>query len=224
MNEQQNEKQPFKFDLKDQKTRLLLVAIACLIVIAITVLSSVKDANADNTSDGDIGTLSIIDAESSGGAPAPDNKTPENVSMELHVLDVGQGDGMYIKCGDKNIVIDAGENGNDEFVCNYLKEQGVKTIDLVIATHQHSDHIGGLDTVIKTFDCKGFMMPEVPENMIPNSVAYEKFMKAVDKKKVPYIQPCTGDIYDFDGVKMYIYDDGRGGEDLNTSSVIVKFV
>lgn len=82
-------------------------------------------------------------------------------NMEVHFINVGQGDSTYIELGDgTDILIDGGESKYGNTVVNYLKNLE-KDIDLeyVIATHPDSDHVGGLQEVFKQLDVKNFYYP-----------------------------------------------------------------
>ena len=62
--------------------------------------------------------------------------------------DVGQGDSMVVNLGDhRAIVIDTGPDPIAEDRC--LHQLGVKTIELLILTHVHADHVGGVDGAIR---------------------------------------------------------------------------
>ena len=82
-------------------------------------------------------------------------------SLEVHFLDVGQGDSTLIRSGDHVMLIDAGENEKGEEVKEYLESQGVEKLDYMIGTHPDSDHIGGMDVAIRAFDSEQIFMPEV---------------------------------------------------------------
>ena len=75
---------------------------------------------------------------------------PQKVNSEcsVHFIDVGQGDSILICNGDETALIDAGENNRGDDVLLYLSRLGIDNLDYVIGTHAHSDHIGGLDTVL----------------------------------------------------------------------------
>ncbi|MHB1456751.1 MAG: ComEC/Rec2 family competence protein [Armatimonadota bacterium] len=73
--------------------------------------------------------------------------------LQIHCIDVGQGDCTLIISPDKKttMLIDAGQNGcGTKAVLPYLRKLGVDHLDFIISSHYDSDHIGGLDEVIKS--------------------------------------------------------------------------
>lgn len=88
-------------------------------------------------------------------APALNNTVPSSHEVRVHFIDVGQADSLYIQLPEQvNILVDAGNAQDGPAVVNYLKEQGVADLDLLIATHPHEDHIGGIPDVLKAFPVK----------------------------------------------------------------------
>ncbi|MFH0714592.1 MAG: ComEC/Rec2 family competence protein [Candidatus Diapherotrites archaeon] len=84
-----------------------------------------------------------------GSAP---NVVPNSFDGNLRVwiLDVNQGDSILLQLPNgKNILVDAGLPEQGEKVAAFLKQQGVYRLDALVATHSDSDHIGGMDEVLK---------------------------------------------------------------------------
>ena len=91
--------------------------------------------------------LALVSAITGIAAPGADAAAAR--LLEITFIDVGQGDSMLIKSPDgRFMLIDAGEYKNVAAVMSTLKEEGVTRLDYVVATHPHSDHIGGLSKVI----------------------------------------------------------------------------
>ncbi len=77
---------------------------------------------------------------------------PHKGQLQIHVIDVGQGDStLVVTPDDKNILIDGGEDEYSRNVIRHLKRSHIRRLDAVIGTHFDSDHIGGLDKVIEEF-------------------------------------------------------------------------
>lgn len=126
------------------------------------------------------------------GIPGVDSvelvNAPEKIGItNVHYLDVGQGDSILICGSQKNVLIDGGERNQGNAVLADLKEYGIKTIDCIIATHPHSDHIGGLIDVLEyaaqysDLTVKQVIVPEIPENDIPTTSVYEDFLNSVEE-------------------------------------------
>jgi len=114
------------------------------------------------------GTILII-----ASPPAPADAQAMVAGVEMHFLDVGQGDAVLIRIPDGRAVLyDGGDVGVD--LLPMLERAGVRSIELVIASHNHADHIGGLPAAIERYR-PAFIM----ENSIPHTTrAYERFLAA----------------------------------------------
>lgn len=100
-------------------------------------------------------------------------------ALEVHFIDVGQADcSLVLLPDDKTMLIDAGNNDDGELVVDYLKDCGVESIDYLIGTHPHEDHIGGLDDVIENFSVGEIYMPKVQTN----TKTFRDVLTAVKKK------------------------------------------
>lgn len=99
--------------------------------------------------------------------------------LKLHFLDVGQGDATLIQFpSGKWMLIDGGERHQGEKVVTMLQEAGVKEIDILVATHPDSDHIGGLPQVIQSIPVKSVYAPKVGHT----TKTYQDFLLAVQEQ------------------------------------------
>lgn len=94
-------------------------------------------------------------------------------NLTVHFIDVGQGDSILLEYGGNDMLIDAGEIGKGDDVEKYLKGEGISSLDYVIATHPHSDHIGGMSVILKDFPISHFIDSGYPYT----SKTYENMLK-----------------------------------------------
>lgn len=150
------------------------------------------------------------------GVGAETEKKEAAGELEVHFLDVGQGDATLIACDGHYMLIDAGNNDKGTLVQSYLEQQGVETLDYVIGTHPDADHIGGLDVILYKFDCGTVILPEV-EN---DTRTYEDVIRVLEEKDYPVTAPVVGDTYTLGGASFTIIaPNGDYGDDLNDWSV-----
>ena len=124
----------------------------------------------------------------------------ENVSgsaeAQVYFIDVGQGDSELIRLKDSgiDILIDAGTRSTKQELADYLKELGVDDIDILIGTHPHEDHIGGMAKIIEEFPIGTLYLPETSEEMTPTTKTYESLLDAVEKMDVTMRTASAGDV------------------------------
>lgn len=156
---------------------------------------------------------------------AEEQKT-ENTSqsagiLKVHFIDVGQGDCVLLESDGHFMLIDAGENNKGNLVVEYLRQQKVETLDYVIGTHPHSDHIGGLDTVIQNFTIKNVLLPEKEHT----TKTYEDVIDILLEKKLSATAPVVGERYILGNASFVIIAPNKDyGDDLNNWSIGVKVI
>ncbi len=138
-------------------------------------------------------------------------------SLEVHFIDVGQGDAALVKCGDAAMLIDAGENDKGTLVQNYIRKQGVKSLDYLIVTHPHSDHCGGADVIVTKYDIDTIIMP----NYAADTASYRDVIQALDGKNYRVTEPVAGDVYKLGDAEFTIVAPNSGdyGDNVNNYSV-----
>jgi len=72
--------------------------------------------------------------------------------LEIHFLDVGEGDAILLRSGKENILIDAGNLISGYKVAKYLEKMKIKKLDYLIITHPHPDHFGGVFFILQMFN------------------------------------------------------------------------
>ncbi|KIL07003.1 beta-lactamase [Clostridium botulinum] len=137
--------------------------------------------------------------------------------MKVHYIDVGQGDSELIQVDGKNILIDAGNN--DSMAYNYLKQLGIKKIDYVMATHPHSDHIGGMTQIINEFDIGEFYAPKVNHS----TKTFENMIKALQNKGIKLTAPTPGDTLNLGNATLqFLAPNNATYQDMNNYSIVCK--
>lgn len=101
-----------------------------------------------------------------------------NEFMEVHFIDVGQGDASLILCGGEAMLVDAGDEGKGTAIQLYLRKHNVERLKYVVASHPDADHIGGLDVIIYKFDCEQILVP----NCKNDTPSYEKLQSSMRTK------------------------------------------
>ena len=142
-----------------------------------------------------------------------------NGNLKVHFIDVGQADSILIQQGSKYMLIDAGNNGDGKLVKNYLIQQGIKTLDYVIGTHPHEDHIGGLDYIINDFKIGKIYLPKATST----TKAFGDVVTAIKNKGMKATVPKPGETFNLGSAKITILAPNNSKyKDLNNFSVVVK--
>lgn len=105
-------------------------------------------------------------------------------NIAVHFIDVEQGDCELIVSGDTTVLVDCGEKIHSSRVIEYLKDQGIRKLDYIIATHPHEDHIGGMSDIMQSFAVGKVIMPEVPADLLPMGRNFEKMLDTIESRGI----------------------------------------
>ncbi len=145
-------------------------------------------------------------------------------TLEAYILDVGQGDSIFLRSpSGKTMLVDASTSSAFDHIDAFLQEQSVEKLDVVIATHPHADHIGGMTKVIEQYEIGTFYMTDAQTN----TAGFEKMLTALQKKNITVKQAVAGknsfvtwddavEVAILSPFSEFTYDD------LNNSSIICR--
>ncbi len=158
-----------------------------------------------------------------GKGVLPETVNP-NVDGEvyLHIIDVGQGSSTLIQQGDEGILIDAGEADYGKTVVEYINACGIASLKYVVASHPHSDHIGGLPEVLKNIEVEELLMPEIDEKNLPATRVYERLLDTIIEESITASYCEVGDKYSLGDATMEILGPVEQISDLNNMSAICR--
>jgi len=139
-------------------------------------------------------------------------------------IDVGQGESTLIRSSDNAILIDGGEHSARSTVLNYLRNAGIQRLCYVVATHPHSDHIGGLTAVLGRVEVGGVIMPDVTHD----TPTFENFLAAIENNDIPVIIPQPRDVITAGIIDLVVVappSPHPGAYDnLNNASIVLRLV
>lgn len=116
---------------------------------------------------------------------------PEGSEFQIHYIDVGQADSILVACDEDYMLIDGGNDADGALVVSYLRNCGVDELDVVIGTHAHEDHIGGLDHVLNAFPAGEVWYPEYRHGTVNEKM----FLEAAQRQEISVCQPAPGTTY-----------------------------
>ncbi len=154
--------------------------------------------------------------------------TPEILSSQnltIVFIDVGQGDSILLLLPNtKSVLIDGGERQSSEQVLATLMEHNISRIDVMVATHPHADHIGGLIDVISSNVSVGEVMDS---GQLHTTQTFEDLLDAIDARQIPLTSGKEGDLIELDpSVQLKVLNPGDtlyvGEDEINNNSVVIK--
>ncbi len=129
-------------------------------------------------------------------------------NLTAHFIDVSQGDSILLQFNEKSLLIDGGPPEMGPRLEEYLREQNVSHLDLLILTHPHDDHIGGLIAVLADLPVK----KAIDNGENDSSLIYKRFRALIEKKNISYAPAYAGQVIDLDpALKIEVLWPPRGG-------------
>lgn len=145
--------------------------------------------------------------------------TEQDEKLEVHFIDVGQGDAILIRFGEHAMQVDFGNNDKGTLVQSYLEKQGITSLDYAIGTHPDADHIGGMDVILYKWDVDTIFMP----NKASDTATYRDVLQVCKNKNYKIEVPKAGAEYSLGDASFQIIcpiADGYG--DTNSYSIGIR--
>ena len=156
--------------------------------------------------------------------PEAEPETPQALmpisgdGLTVHFIDVGQADCALLECDGKYMIIDGGNVEDGQLVVSYLKQMGVETIDRVVCSHAHEDHVGGLPAVLSVFDA-GKVYAPVTEY---DTKVFRNFVEKAEDRAGEITVPAPGDQFTLGSATCTVLGPVQEYEDPNNTSIILK--
>ena len=141
-------------------------------------------------------------------------------NIELHFLDVGQGDSAFVILPDgKTMLIDASTSNQGTNIVNYLKNLNITKIDYLVVTHPDNDHYGGMSQVIDNFDIGTIYMT----NYTNNTTTYTKLVQKIQNKGLNITIPNVNDtVSEFADYKIIFLSPNQKYSQSNDMSLVIQ--
>jgi len=154
--------------------------------------------------------------------------------LEVVFLDVGQGDAAFLRFPNgRTMVIDGGNRSfyfdyGERVLVPFLRHENVTRVDIVVASHPHSDHIGGLVFLLEEMEIGHF----VDSGQASSSWAAGRLRELVQERGIHYHRVAAGDtLIGLGGVgglvlhptSQFVDAEGRSPHGLNNGSAVVRF-
>lgn len=146
------------------------------------------------------------------------NESMTTSDMEVHFIDVGQGDCTLISSNGHYMLIDAGDNNQGTKIRSYLQKHGVTdTLDYFIITHPDSDHSGGADVVITNYN----IGTVISNGQTSDTATWRDVESALKYKNITPVTAAPGTEYQLGDAKFTIEGPCKTYSDDNNNSVVV---
>lgn len=143
---------------------------------------------------------------------------PVLAQTEVHVLDVGQGLSVLVESQGHAMLYDGGDRDKSSFVVSYLEQQGITSLDYMIASHYDADHLNGLVGVLNTTKVKQVFAPDYTTG----TKVFSSFQSAIASKSIPKKQPAVGSTYSLGDASFQILAPSESSySDVNNYSIAI---
>lgn len=147
-------------------------------------------------------------------APAADDGDP----LEVHFIDVGQGDATLLTCGGEAMMVDFGDNSKGTYLQKYLMDRKIKALSYGVGTHPDADHIGGEDVILYKFPTQHVLMPDVTND----TATYRDVVDTCKARNYRIEHPAAGTSFKLGSATVKVLAPNSASyDDMNSYSIVL---
>lgn len=140
----------------------------------------------------------------------------------VYFIDTAQSDAILIKSSEGAVLIDTGDVDNGKEIVSFLRSKDVKTLNSLVITHPHSDHIGGIFEVLGNTEVGNLYMPDIPEDLIYDTVLYDETIEYSYKNGINFISADSDEEFSIGNMKFTFLSPIDSYSDVNNYSAVLK--
>ncbi len=138
--------------------------------------------------------------------------------LQVHIIDVGQGSSVLLRCSEGDILIDAGCELSEAALETYLDACKVDHLEYLILTHPHEDHIGGADMVVERFSPKHV----ITAGLEATDAYRERLVSALSSNAIITNELKLGDSFSLGKLECRVLAPTSGYQDENDMSYVLS--
>lgn len=144
---------------------------------------------------------------------------PLYADLRVHFIDVGQAGAILLETDDAAVLVDAGEDGR---AAEYIARREIENINLIVASHAHADHIGGVPDVYDVAEV-GKIWYNGQEH---TTLTFERFLDTVLDSDSEYLEPGRGHSRSFGDLTLTVLHPEGSAADydghLHDKNIVVR--
>ena len=184
----------------DSKLNKILTFLFSTILLVCLLVAWIENNNQEEPSvSQNVENNEVVTEEDTSNMQNVENGEYTNSTLEVYFFDVGQADSILLMTDDEVMLVDTGNAGDADTsfklkdkinLSHELNRLGISTINYMVATHPHEDHMGSMYKIIKMFDVRELYANSIlPEEEWAGY--YRRFVEALEESSTHLVSPTT---------------------------------
>lgn len=192
---------------KKERRKAFIIIILCIFGLIVTILEMLGITNWNKVSlfTGAVDGIKVADTD-----------------FTVYYLDVGQSDCSIVVCDDEVMVIDTGSYPQTVKIQEALFALEIETINYLVVTHQHDDHMSGAEKLIGIYDVENIVMPMLSDENMVETETYDRLRHAIADNDVNPLVAQEIDYFNLGSAKIDILAPQKQYKELNNMSIVMK--